>query len=141
MPEKFKTVQFLSSVKENKKFVTSNQFERAKKARELYHAIGTPSVQDLKAVLRMNLISNNPVTTEDIEMAERIFGPDIGSLKGKTVRRKPAQVVNDNIEVPRELIASQYAIILCVDIMYVNGLTFLTTISKNLKYRTAQYIP
>ena len=141
MPEKFKNVQFLSSVKENKKFVTLNQFERAKKAQELYHAIGTPSVQDLKAVLRMNLISNNPVTTEDIEMAERIFGPDIGSLKGKTVRRKPAQVVNDNIEVPRELIASQYAITLCVDIVYVNGLQFLTTISKNLKYRTAQYIP
>jgi hypothetical protein len=35
------------------------------------------SVQDLKDVLRMNLISNNPITTEDIEMAELIFGPDI----------------------------------------------------------------
>jgi hypothetical protein len=38
------------------------------------------------------------------------------------------------------LIASQYAVTLCVDIMHVNGLQFVTTISKNLKYRTAQFI-
>jgi hypothetical protein len=59
MPEKFKNVQCLSGVKENKKFVTLNQFERAKKAQELYHAIGKLFVQDLKAVLHMNLFSNN----------------------------------------------------------------------------------
>jgi hypothetical protein len=37
----------------------------------------------------MNSIKNNPVTTEDIEIAEKIFGPDIPSLKGKTTCRKP----------------------------------------------------
>jgi hypothetical protein len=30
---------------------------------------------------------------------------------------------------------------LCMDIVYVNGLQFLATRSKNLKYRTAQYVP
>ena len=107
-------MQFVSSVEENKKFYTPNQFERAKKARDLYHAIGTPSINDFKAMLRMNMISNNPVTTEDINVAERIFGPDIGALKGKTTRRKPVQVIDDLIEIPKELIASQYAIKLCV---------------------------
>jgi hypothetical protein len=88
----------------------------------------------------MNMISNIPVTAEDIELAERIFGPDIGALKGKTIRQKPIPVVNDRIEIPKELIALQYTIKLCVDIMNVNGLNFLTTIIRHLKYRTAQYV-
>jgi hypothetical protein len=140
IPKKYKNMQFMSSVEENKKFYTPNQFERAKKARDLYHAIGTPSINDFKAMLRMNMISNNPVTTEDINVAERIFGPDIGTLKGKTTRQNPVQVIDDLLEIPKEVIASQYAIKLCVDMMKVNGLHFVTTISKNLQYRTAQYI-
>ena len=32
----------------------------------------------------MNLIKNNRVTTEDINLAARAFGPDVAILKGKT---------------------------------------------------------
>ena len=139
IPKQYRNVQFLSSIEENKGFFTKNQFERAKKARDLYHAIGTPSINDFKAILCMNMISNNPVTTEDINVSERIFGPDIGALKGKTTRKKPIKVIDDHIKIPKELIASQHAITLCIDIMNVNGLQFVTKISKNLQYRTAQF--
>ena len=132
--------QFVTTIEENKAFFTHRQFERAKRARELYHALGTPSIQDFKAILRMNFISNNPVTMEDIEIAQQIFGTDIGSLKGKTTRQKPLPVVNDYIELPEELFIKQQNIVLCIDGIKVNGLMFLTTISKNLYYRTAQYI-
>ena len=54
----------------------------------------------------MNTIKNNPVTTEDLDIAKKIFGPDISSLKGKTTRRKPVPVIEDYIEIPRELIAA-----------------------------------
>jgi hypothetical protein len=48
----------------------------------------------------MNMIKNNPVTTADVELAEKIFGPDIATLKGKTTRRKPVPVVEDYIDIP-----------------------------------------
>ena len=140
IPKQYRNVQFLSSIEEYKNFFTKNQFERAKKARDLYHAIRTPSINDFKAILRMNMINNNPVTTEDINVVERNFGPDIGALKGKKTRKKPIKVIDDHIEIPKELIASQHAITLCIDIMNVNGLQFVTTISKSLRYRTAQFI-
>jgi hypothetical protein len=49
----------------------------------------------MKAIIRMNAIKNNPVTTEDIAMAEKICGPEISSLKGKTTRQKTTPVVED----------------------------------------------
>ena len=45
-------VQLLTTVEENKSFYSSRQFERAKKARLLYHAVGTPSVKDFKTPKR-----------------------------------------------------------------------------------------
>ena len=135
-PEK---AQLLNTVEENKTFFTQRQFERAKRARDLYHALGTPSINDFKAILRMNSINNNPVTTDDIKIAEKIFGPDIGALKGKSTRRKPAPVVDDYIEIPKELFTAQREVTLCMDGMKVNGLSFLN-ISRNIYYRTAQWV-
>jgi hypothetical protein len=50
-------------VDENKKFYTKRQFERAKWARELLYSLGYPSINDMKAIIWMNAIKNNPVTT------------------------------------------------------------------------------
>jgi hypothetical protein len=52
----------------------------------------------------MNCIKDNPVTTEDIDIAETIFGPDIGVLKGKTTRQRPIHVVADYVDIPEELL-------------------------------------
>ena len=88
----------------------------------------------------MNAIGNNPVTTKDIVIAEKIFGPDVGNLKGKSTRRNPIPVVDNHIEIPRDLIRSQQGVHLCIDGMKVNGLVFLTTISRNIYYRTATFM-
>jgi hypothetical protein len=132
--------QFLNTVEENKTFFTRQQIKKARRARELYHALGTPSPADFKAIIRMNLITNNPVTQEDIEISEQIFGKDISSLKGKTTRKTPSPVINDYIEIPKEFYVKQDNIVICIDGIKVNGLTFLMTISKNIYYRTAQFI-
>ena len=48
-----------------------------------------------------NMIVNCPVTFSDVKNAKLIFGPDISSLKGKSVRRKLDSVVTDYVEIPR----------------------------------------
>jgi len=128
-------VQFITTLEENRTFYTTRQFDRAKRARDLFHALGTPSIQDFKAIIRINAIRDNPVTTEDIELAEKIFGPDIGMLKGKTTRTKPIPVVSNRIDIPRELINAQREVVLCIDGFKVNNQPFLATISRNLYYR------
>ena len=54
--------------------------------------------------IRQNTIKNCPVTVEYIEIAEKIFGPDVSTLKVRTTRKRPKVVVDDFIEIPRVLI-------------------------------------
>jgi hypothetical protein len=102
----------------------------------LYHSLGTPSIKYFKAILTMNLIRNVPVTLDNIKLAEQIFGTDIGALKGKTTRAKPAPVVSDYINIPSKLFNNHQEVVLCMDGMSINGLPFLTTVSRNIMYRT-----
>ena len=123
------------SVKENLAGFTAREIEQAKRARELYHAVGAPTVQNFKGILRMNIIQDCPVTADDVNLAERIYGPDVATLKGRTVRIQPPVVREDNIEIPSELIRTFKDLTYCMDIMYVNGIPMLTGLDKTVKYR------
>ena len=130
------TSYLVSTVTENRKGYTLRQFERAKQARKLYHIVGTPTIENFKSLIRMNIIKNCPVTVEDINIAEKIFGPDISSLKGKSTRRKPKPARKDLIKIPKELIMKHHDIELCMDTMYINQCGMLTAIDRTVKYRS-----
>ena len=49
--------------------------------------------------------------------------------------------MKDNVEIPKELVNQHEEIELAIDIMFVNNIPFLTTISKHIMYRTAQPLP
>ena len=63
---KVKSIQLVSTVKDNKKFLSDSQQLKAKKARKMMQALGTPTTADLKAIIRMNLIKDCKVNTEDV---------------------------------------------------------------------------
>jgi hypothetical protein len=128
------------TLEENMKFLSPRQQKRAYRARELYDAMGTPTVDDLKSMIRLNLIRNNIVTTADVNLAVKAFGPDVGDIKGKTTRSRPKPVTSNVIELPDELLEVQKDVTLSMDGMTVNSLKFLTTISHEIFYRTAQYV-
>ena len=52
-------------------------------------------------MVHLNMIVNYPVTFDDVKNAKLIFGPDITSLKVKSVRRKQASAVTDYVYIPR----------------------------------------
>jgi hypothetical protein len=112
----------VTTVKENKMGFSQKQYENAKKARRLYHIVGCPTVENFKHILRQNIIKNCPVTPEDVNIAEKIFGGEIGTLKGKSTRRRPTPVKDDLVEIPPELLEQHQDLTFCMDIMYINGM-------------------
>jgi hypothetical protein len=92
-------------------------------------------------IVEQNLLPNCPITRDDIMAAEKILGPDVGSLKGKTVRRKGAHVEYAATTIPDTIMLQYRDVTMGADIMFVNKLPFFVTISRNIKFCTAQLIP
>jgi hypothetical protein len=132
-----KQSHLINTVKENRVGYTQRQFEQAKRAQELYHIIGTPTIESFKALIKMNAIKICPVTTEDVNNAKKIFETNMSSLRGKSTRRKSTPVREDSIEIPEELILQSREIDLCIDIMYANKCGLLTTINRTIQFRSA----
>jgi hypothetical protein len=124
---------FVATVKDNIEGYSKNEVDGERQARKLYHAIGCPTIENLKHIIRMNLIRNCPVTTENINNTERIWGADIGALKGKTTQSATEKVFEDIVEIPPKL-KRKKNIVLCINIMYVQGLPMLTAINKLIRH-------
>ena len=135
------TTLVVNTVAENKKKYTNNDYLRAMRARELQMIVGRPSTAAFLDLLKRNVIANCPVTPADVEAAEHIFGPDIGSLKGKTTRQNPPIVESPVTPVPTNILKRYQKVTLCVDIMYVNRVAMVVSISRNIKFGTIEAIP
>jgi hypothetical protein len=128
------STSMVKTIKENESLYTPRQVNHAWQACKLLHALGCPTVANLKAVIWMNSITNCPVTIDDVNLVEKIFGKDIMSLKGKRTQKKPTPVVSDIMEIPPELMEAQQDVDLCFDTMFINEMLFLTTVSKRIIY-------
>jgi hypothetical protein len=95
----------------------------------------------IERILENNLLSNCPATRSDIARAEDIFAPDFGSLKGKTVRQTPGSDVKNTDIPPYILGIKNYGnVTLAADILFINRLAFLVTISRNVKFSTCEFL-
>ena len=96
--------------------------------------VGVPTFRNLKLMVRQNIIHNFPVRVEYIEIAEKIFCPDMYTLKGRTTRQIPKGVVDDFIEIPQKLIDNNQELILCMNIVFINQQDLLSTIDKYIRF-------
>ncbi len=86
---------------------------------------GKPTDEEFKGMVREKVITNYPVTVQDIENANRIFGPNLANLRGKTIRTKPEHVCIEYVQIPWDFVELQKYVMLVADVMFINGLPFL----------------
>jgi hypothetical protein len=82
-----------------------------------------------------------PTVPFDVLAAEDIFGPDLGTLKGKTTRRRPHKVRPTLVPIPPQTLTRYRSVTICVDVMFVNRIAFVVTISRNLQFGTVEAVP
>ena len=83
-----KGIMVINTVDENKSKYSNTDYSCTQLARRIQQMIGHPSTCDFLHFVDHNLLPNCPITRWDILTTEHIFGPDLGSLKGKTVQWK-----------------------------------------------------
>ena len=130
----------VNKVKDNKKNFTNNDYLWAVRARELQITVGRLSDKDLIKILKTSNLPNCPVTPRDVLIANKLFGPNVGALKGKTTRQGPP-IVDSPVSVDTTSILKYYGeVTLCVDLMYVNKVPFLVALSRNIKFGTMEAV-
>ena len=69
---------------------------------------------------------------EDINIAEKICRKDVSSAKGKTTRRNPTATTAMTVAIPKELNEQNENIAVHSDMMCVNKIGFMTSMSHPL---------
>jgi spore germination protein YaaH len=90
-----KNVTLINTVNNNSSRYNVHNFSCAIHAREIQALIGRPSTEQYKQVVSRNFLPNCPINNADIDAAEDIFGQDVESIKGKTVRPPPYMWLQD----------------------------------------------
>lgn len=127
---------FINIVANNATNFSKQQIERAKYARKVQNIIGFSTLRNYLHIIDNNMIRNFPVTRTDVQNAEIIFGKNLGSLKGNSHRITPKQITVHESPLLNEIIRPHRKIILSIDVMTVNKIKFLVTISRNIKFST-----
>jgi hypothetical protein len=132
---------FVQTVRGNYEGYTKQEVLQAKEARRGQAMLGNPSEKDYQGLVSGNLIDNGPISLSNVSNTRAIFGPDLASVRGETVRKKPAPVVTDYVAVPCTLVEANKVIKLAADIFFVDGTVFLLTVGRRLKFVTAEHVP
>jgi ribosomal protein L15 len=140
--EKVTGYTLIAAVAEQKKMFSRRQIQDADNARALYRKLGRPAEAEFYHILSGNLLRNCPVTVDDAKRALTIYGPDIATIKGKTTRTDAADRVPtfEAVPLPPTIMEHHRNVTLCVDFFFVQGLTFLHTISRGIGFRTVSLV-
>ena len=90
------------------------------------------------------MLNNSPITRESIKNALAIWGPSVPNLDGKTVRRKGDAVLLSEetiTSISPQILSYHNTIVLGIDVVKVNGIPFLATISRVIKLGSATELP
>lgn len=77
----------------------------------------------------------------DITNARTIFGRNLVAIRGNTVRKTPDRVNTELLDIPDDYHRLHRFVTLIADVMFVNGLPFLVTISRDIRLRSYTYGP
>ena len=127
----------MATVKENLMHYTRRQQKGIAKAKNLYETLGFPAERTFMEAIAQNQILNCPVRLDDARNMLQVYGRHVQTMRGRSTRRRRNHVPsNASIPLPASILEAQQNITLCADLFFVDGLTFLLTVSRNIRFIT-----
>jgi hypothetical protein len=115
-------------VSDTMKKYSMRQVRQAELAREYQRKLGYASPGQLIKMIGQGQRANSSITAQDVVRSVDIWGPDLGSLKGKTTSHKA------QLELPVVTTKQFESQTMHLDLMFVNGLPFLIAVVNPLEY-------
>ena len=133
----------VETVRGNFEGFTKREIQGAILARKGQASIASPSQQEFHKMVSRNCTAmrSAPMTCANLINARTIFGPDLSGLRGKSTREKPERVDTSETVVPRYFYGLHKYVTLTADVMFVNGVPFLLTLSRKIRLFTSEYLP
>ena len=94
----------INTVENNSSKYSTRNYSQAKIARNLQRTIGRPSYKDYQTIINKKRLKNCPLMVEYVKATEHIFGPEMGFLTGKTMKRTGIAVRTNLANLPFEII-------------------------------------
>ena len=127
----------ITTVQDNEALYTPREVRAARDVREFMIVRGLTSNAEMIRMINSGGILNCPFTVHDVHRANKIYGPDIASLKGKQKKTKP--FAPKAIENPWRPI--RMAQTLCIDLFQICGLWFLISLTLPLGMLMVTFLP
>ena len=98
------------------------------------------SATELDFLVRKKKLDDLPFNFSDLQNLKQMFGPSRAEVRGGTVRVAPNRVEPDYIAIPKDFILLHKKVVLLVDVMIVNNVAFLVTMSRKIKFLTVEHL-
>jgi hypothetical protein len=125
-------VAMIQTICQHHKGFTKHEVKDTIAARKAQAMIGHPNDAQFVEMVRNNTINNCPIKTAHIINTLTIFGPSIARVHLKTVCCKPEQVEAELGCIPDNIHCLHRFVVMTADVMFVNSIAFLTTLSQKL---------
>ena len=131
----------IQTVRKNMKGYSRKEAKRSIMARVAQSKVAHPPDSKFKLMVNSPSRKNCPVTVQDITNSRAIFGPDLQRLQGRSTRKKPKRVAPEYMGIPRAIYERYKYVTLTADVMFVNGIAFLVSLSRGIMFYMAETVP
>lgn len=104
------------------------------KVLDLQRSLGYPSRKEIANAIRNGVIIDCPITIDDIQRTEYVYGRSVPELKGKSVKPKNADY--NIVKIDKN--TDEYQLMYC-DIMYINNTSFIVSVIKPMNLLLCSY--
>ena len=130
----------VTTVDHQKDIFTKRNVHNAIHANKLSQSMWGPILRTLATMVDQLSLKDCNVTCDYLHNAETVYGPDVNTIKGKTVETKPKPVKLNIERILISIMGFYHHMTVSTDLMFINIICFLLSISLKMKFITIKNI-
>ena len=131
----------VNTVDQNISKYSEHDYTRDLLAQNIQYKIALPIHRHLLKIIEDKVqMLNCPLNCDDVRVAEDIWEKKPGMPERKNPKKKNSTNQRGNLTVPTTILERYKSVTLAGDIMFINRICFINTISRHVKFMTSEHI-